>query len=170
MLKKTIAFKDLDGNPVTEEFCFHMSPAEMAELELSHHPEGWHSYLEKAVTEDNKPELLRAFQDLIRRSVGRRSEDNRRFEKSEEIANNLLQSDAYSVLFLEIGTSSEKAAEFLQGIVPADLSERMAELAGNPPKDPRPLYVQENRRATREEFAKMSPSEQAAAFAFTPTP
>ena len=32
MLKKTITFEDLDGNLVTDDFYFHLSKAEIAEI------------------------------------------------------------------------------------------------------------------------------------------
>ena len=36
MLKKTITYEDFNGETVSEDFFFHLSKAELVELELSH--------------------------------------------------------------------------------------------------------------------------------------
>ena len=36
MLKKTITYEDFNGETVSEDFFFHLSKAELVELEMSH--------------------------------------------------------------------------------------------------------------------------------------
>jgi hypothetical protein len=42
--------------------------------------------------------------------------------KSDQIADDFMQTDAYSVLFMELVTDADKASEFVRGLVPRDLS------------------------------------------------
>lgn len=47
-----------------------------------------------------------------------KSSDGKRFEKSEEISKAFEQTEAYSELFMELVTDAEKAAAFINGIIP----------------------------------------------------
>lgn len=125
MLKKTITFKDLDGNDVTEDFYFNLSKAELAELELSRQG-GLTAYL-ATLTKDstNGPEIIETFKTLITMTVGRRSEDGRRFIKNQEITDEFLQSDAYSEFFMELITDPDASETFARGIMPKDLMDKV---------------------------------------------
>lgn len=120
MLKKTITFEDLDGNPVTEDFYFHLSKAEVAEMEMSVKG-GLTTYLQRIVAEEDGPKLIEMFKDLLTRTVGKRSEDGRRFIKNQEIIDDFVQSDAYSEMFIELASNAEQAAAFVNGIVPSSM-------------------------------------------------
>ena len=170
MLKKTITYSDLDGNPVTEDFYFNLSKAEIAEMELSHEG-GFSAYLQRIIESQNGAEIIATFKNIVMGAVGRRSEDGRRFIKSEEITNEFLQTDAYSQMFMELVTDSEAAAEFVRAIVPADMAEAVANESGGTDvplpeqkKDDRPAYILENRNPTQEELQEMSKEEMQEAF------
>lgn len=157
MLKKTITYPDLDGNPVTEDFYFNLSKAEIAEMELSH-KDGLSGYLNTIVESQDGSEIIATFKTIIATSVGVRSEDGKRFIKNDEIRDNFLQTNAYSELFMELATNAEAAAEFIRGIVPADLAKNMVEEAETP------AYVLENRAPTKDELASMTPQQLQEAF------
>lgn len=176
MLKKTITFPDLDGNEVTDDFYFNLTEAEAIELEVNY-PGGLSSYVESLV-EGVDPELpigkaprakeiVALVKDLIHRTVGQRSDDGRYFDKSEEIRQRFMNSNAYSVMFMELLSNAEMAAQFFNDVMPAKIRDKVESPTV---EDTRPLYVRENRRATQEEFKKMTPAEQVEAFAFQPTP
>ena len=124
MLKKTITFKDLDDNDVTEDFYFNLSKAELTELELTY-PGGFTAHLERVIESEDGAQIISTFKDVILRTVGKRSEDGRRFIKSDEIRDDFVQTDAYSEMFMELCTSAEAAATFIKGIVPNDLLEEI---------------------------------------------
>lgn len=124
MLKKTMTFKDLDGNDITEDFYFALNKAEIAELELSKMG-GLSTYIQTLIESENGGEIIRTFKEIIRLSVGRRSADGRRFEKSEQITNDFMQTNAYPDLFMELATNGEAAAEFIRGIVPIEAQQAM---------------------------------------------
>jgi hypothetical protein len=167
MLKKTITYKDLDGNPVTEDFYFNLSKAELAEMELSQKG-GFESYIRELLAAEDGGAIIGAFKNIITSAVGRRSEDGRRFIKNQEIVDDFLQSDAYSTLFMEFITDETAAARFVRGIVPSDMAEVSPELSQVPeePKDDRPAYIRENREPTPKELREMSREELQEAFAF----
>jgi len=84
MLKKTITYKDLDGNDVTEDFYFNLNKAEIAEMEMME-AGGLSTKLRRIVETNDQREIMIAFKSIIMQTIGRRSEDGRRFEKSERI-------------------------------------------------------------------------------------
>src|SRR5678815_4009297 len=122
MLKKTMTYEDLNGNQVTEDFYFALSKAELAELEITGGPEGFSGMLARIATEEDTKEMLRIFKDIIKMTVGRKSEDGKRFEKTEQITLEFMQCPAYSDLLMTFYTDSGAAAEFISGCVPSDLA------------------------------------------------
>lgn len=129
MLKKVITYKDLDGKDVTEEFNFHISKAEFAEMELST-PGGFGAYLAAMVAAENGAEIIAAFKSILMKAYGVRSEDNKRFIKSKELSEEFMQTDAYSVLFMELITDMDAVISFIRGIVPADMSDDVVRAMG----------------------------------------
>lgn len=128
MLKKTIVFKDLDDNDVSEDFYFNLSKAELAEMELSRKG-GLSGYLEEITKTEDTGKLIALFKDIIKMSVGVRDENGRRFIKSQEITDSFIQTDAYSELFMELATQSDAAVAFITGLVPAGLEEELKKIA-----------------------------------------
>jgi hypothetical protein len=124
MLKKTITFKDLDGNPVTQDFYFNLNDAELAEMHLSM-PGGMEGYLRKIMAEEDAAAIISTFKEILWKAIGRKDADGIRFVKSDEIWFEFSQTDAYSVLFMELLTNAKAAAEFIKGIVPANLAARI---------------------------------------------
>lgn len=133
MLKKAITFQDLDGNSITEEFYFNLNKAELIELETST-KEGLAETLQKIVKEQDHHRLIEQFKSLILAAYGVRSDDGRRFIKSQELRDAFAQTDAYSELFMELATNAESAAAFIQGIVPAAISKAVEDVEKELPK------------------------------------
>lgn len=122
MLKKTITFEDLEGNKLTEDFYFHLTKADIAEMELSEKG-GLTDHVKKIIAAEDGPQLVALMKDLLVKTVGHRSEDGRRFIKNQAIIDDFVQSDAYSELFVELATNAESAAAFIRGVVPASMQE-----------------------------------------------
>ena len=134
MYKKTITYSDLDGNKLTEDFWFHLSKAKILEKELST-TGGLEAAMKELIKKRDGANIMATFKDLILSSYGERSLDGKRFLQSEEISKAFEETDAYSELFTELVTNDEAAAEFFNGILPADVQEKVAEerAAGNLP-------------------------------------
>lgn len=121
MLKKTIEYADLEGQKVTEDFYFNFSKAELIEMEMSERY-GLASKIEAIVKAKDNVEVIRRFKEIIMAAYGQKSEDGRRFIKSQELSEWFVQTDAYDVLFMELITDEGAAAAFVRGIVPPDMN------------------------------------------------
>lgn len=117
MIRKTITYIDFNDVERTENFDFHLNEVEINEMELST-PGGWHNWVEQVVAAQELPVLVALFKDLILRSYGQKSQDGRRFEKSEAISTEFSQTGAYVKLYMELSSNAEKAAEFFNGVMP----------------------------------------------------
>lgn len=120
MLKKTITYVDYNGVERTEDFYFNLSKAEVAEMELSVQG-GFSKMLEEIIASKDNVQIVNLFKQMVLKSYGEKSPDGRRFIKSEEIAQAFAQTEAYSEIFMELALNEDKAAEFVNGILPANL-------------------------------------------------
>lgn len=118
MLKKTITFTDYNGNSRTEDFYFNLTKAEITEMEMGT-TGGMAEMIKRIVAAQDAPAIIEVFKKLILKAYGVKSPDGRRFIKSKELSEEFSQTEAYSELFMELAQDAEKAAEFVNGIVPA---------------------------------------------------
>jgi hypothetical protein len=132
VLRKTIAYTDLDGDEVSEDFYFHISAAEALRLESSEDV-GLSAKLQAIVASNDKRRIIEAFEYFIRTTFGVRSADGKRFIKTPEAAEEFMQSEAYSALLLELITDINAAAEFVQGVLPKGLAEKVQNLEAKMP-------------------------------------
>lgn len=124
MIKQTLTYNDVDGNPVTDDFYFNLSKAEIFELEVAYSEDGKKSFTDalKEIAESGNPRLiLDTFKDIIGRSYGVRSEDGKRFIKSPELFKEFTETEAYSEFYFSLCTDANKAAEFIAGLLPKNL-------------------------------------------------
>ena len=117
MFKKTISYTDYDGNPRTEDFYFNLNKAELTEMEMSFNG-GLVKVIEKIIAAQDSERLIKIFKDLILKAYGEKSNDGRRFIKNQEVRDNFSQTEAYSILFMELATNDVAAAAFVNGIAP----------------------------------------------------
>lgn len=132
MLKRTITYTDYDGNERTEDFMFNLNKSELTTMEMSYEG-GLQQRLGKMIAKKDAPEIMRMFRDLLHAAYGEKSDDGRRFIKSDQISTEFEQTEAYNMLFMELCTDAKKAAEFVQGILPADLQDAAAKAVANTP-------------------------------------
>lgn len=123
MLKKTITYTDYNGVERKEDFYFNLTKAEITEMELGT-TGGLAEMIQRVVDAQDGPTIMKIFKELILKAYGEKSQDGKRFIKSEEISDAFTQTEAYSILFMELATDAEAAANFVNGIVPADLQEQ----------------------------------------------
>lgn len=122
---------------VIEEHWFHISKADLVRMEVEEHQEaytdkegqeltGMQAKLQRIVDAEDGKAIMREFEDIIRRSYGRRDGD--RFLRSPEIWADFHGSGAYDQLMFEICTDAEAAATFVNGLVPNNLEKIAAEI------------------------------------------
>jgi hypothetical protein len=143
MLKKTITYEDFNGETVSEDFFFHLSKAELVELEMSHLG-GLSESLQKIIDAEDNKQIIAEFKNIILTAYGKRSSDGRRFTKNQELRDEFISTEAYSALFMELVTDTDAAIEFINGIIPAGMTEEAAKAAGIDPKTT-PLIVVEDK-------------------------
>ena len=128
MLKKTVTYRDYNDVERTEDFYFNLSKAELLEMELGTSG-GLAESIRKIVAAQDGPSIIRVFKDLVLKAYGEKSADGKRFIKSKEISEAFSQTEAYSQIFMELATDDKKAAEFVNGIVPAGMAAQASAIA-----------------------------------------
>lgn len=126
MLKYPITYEDLDGNTVTESFYFNFTKTELIEMEVSER-EGLQKVLERIVAAEDRKELVAQFKKLILSSYGVKSEDGKRFVKSETLRTEFSQHPAFDALFIKLATDANAGGDFVNGVMPRDLAKLIAE-------------------------------------------
>ena len=125
MLKKTITYNDYNGVERTEDFYFNLSKAELMEMEMSISG-GLTEMIEKIVATKDAPAIIKIFKELVLKAYGEKSADGKRFEKKNgALAEAFAETEAYSQIFMELATDADKAAEFVNGIMPGDIAKQL---------------------------------------------
>ena len=130
MLKKTIKYEDFDGTIREEDFYFNLTKAELTEWQLSQEG-GLDSMLERIVKEKKVPEIIKYLKEFILKAYGEKTEDGKRFMKSDDISHAFYCSAAYNELFMEVVASPESAMAFINGLLPEDVRKQIAEQQKN---------------------------------------
>ena len=125
MLKKIITYTDYNGVERTEPFYFNLSKAELMEMELGV-TGGMTEMLDKIIAAKDAPSLMKTFKEMIMKAYGVKSDDGKRLIKSEELSIAFTQTEAYSVLFMELITDDKAAADFVNGIIPNEIQAEVA--------------------------------------------
>lgn len=125
MLKKIITYTDYNGVERTEPFYFNLSKAELMEMELGV-TGGMTEMLDKIIAAKDAPSLMKTFKEMIMKAYGIKSDDGKRLIKSEELSIAFTQTEAYSVLFMELITDDKAAADFVNGIIPNEIQAEVA--------------------------------------------
>lgn len=123
MLKITKTYEDFDGNIRTEDFYFNLTEAELTEMEYSLNG-GLSQLLTKITKENDQKMIIEYFKKIVLMAYGHRTLDGRGFLKNEQIRQEFASTMAYSDIFMELATDADKAADFVNGIMPKKLKDR----------------------------------------------
>lgn len=122
MLKKTITFTDYDGNERKEDFYFNLSSAEIMTWEYGV-TGGMTKVIEQMVNTQDTGRIMAMFKEIVMMAYGEKSTDGKRFIKTgpdgRRLAEQFIETEAYSVLFLELLSDPQKFADFIAAIIPA---------------------------------------------------
>lgn len=125
MLTKTIKYKDFNGQDKVKNFYFNLSKSELAEMDLVEKA-GIEQTIKKMINEDDRENIVKLFKKLVLRAYGVKSADGERFEKSDELRAAFEQHPAYDVLFMELISSEKAMSDFINAVVPSEVSEAAA--------------------------------------------
>lgn len=124
MLKKTIKYQDYNGVDREEVFMFHLSKAELMEMEMGT-TGGLGESIQKIVEAQDTPAIIKIFKEIILKAYGEKSADGKRFIKVNDagvpLSIGFAQTEAFSTLFMELATDADAASKFIQGIIPSDI-------------------------------------------------
>ena len=120
MYTRTVTYTDWNGMERTEEFRFNLTKAELMEMQYEQEG-GMREYLQKIIDSKNQKEIMRLFKDLVLKAYGEKSDDGRLFVKNDQIRERFASTPVYSEIFMELSTDANKASEFVNGIMPADI-------------------------------------------------
>jgi hypothetical protein len=120
MLKREIKYVDWDGVPQVEVAYFHLAKSELVEM-AADSEEGLDVIIRKMVASADNKQIVALLKRVIRLAYGRRSDDGKRFTKTDDIQDEFMQSQAYDALFMDLITNEQTIADFLLGILPTDL-------------------------------------------------
>ena len=128
MIKKTVTYTDYNGVERTESFYFHFSEAEILDMEMSTEG-GFAERVQRIIDSKHQTELLKVIKQFVYDAYGVKSEDGKRFMKNDEVKAAFIESPAYSEIFMEMLTNDKLAAEFVNGVVPANMKDKLTALA-----------------------------------------
>lgn len=132
MYKKTIKYTDYNGVDREEDFYFNLTMAEMAELELGT-TGTFTAFVDKIIQAQDTPALIKMFKQIIALTYGEKDLDGRHFIKEDDdghkLFNKFKQTEAYSVLYMELATDDKAASEFINGVMPREVQEEVAKEA-----------------------------------------
>ena len=125
MLKKTIKYKNYDGVEREKDYFFNLKKSELVDLQYKT-SKGFIAYIEEITKAGDSSELWKAFRDIVLMAYGEKSDDGERFMKSPEISKAFEETEAFSVLIMELIEKDGAASDFINGIMPKDLTEKSA--------------------------------------------
>ena len=130
MIKKTVTYTDYNGEKRTETFYFHYSEAEILDMEMSE--EGsFAERIQRIIDAKDKTALMKLVKKFVIDAYGVKSEDGKRFMKNDDVKAAFLECPAYSDIFMDTVTDDELAAEFVNGVIPSSMKDRVAKLSIN---------------------------------------
>lgn len=128
MIKKTITYTDYNDVERTEDFYFHLTKAEVMKMQMGT-TGGLAEMIQRIVAAQDMPTIIATFEDMVLKAYGVKSPDGKQFIKNDELRTAFSQTEAYSQLFMELSMDADKAAEFVNGIMPADVQKDLAKQA-----------------------------------------
>lgn len=141
MYKKTVTYTDFDGNERIEDLYFNLTKTELIDFALSLPDNVSNSMTEnsdnmdtdKAVTKVlsafRTKSIFKFLQDLILKSYGVRTDEGRRFAKTDSngmpLANQFKETMAFEAIMDEFTTDDNAAAEFVNRVIPKKIADNM---------------------------------------------
>jgi len=131
MYRKVIEYSDYNGEKRTEVAYFNFDASELIEM-LYRSNGNLPGIVDKINETKDLAKLIDIWKDWILRSYGDKSSDGKYFLKEDDEGRPLYrkfkQSKAFSELYLKLATDSDAAAEFVNGVIPNDLRQKVNEI------------------------------------------
>ena len=120
MLKKTVTYEDYNGVEHTEDFYFNLTKVECMELEFGFGAdETLSGSIQTLINAGDMATVIKTIKKIVLTSYGIKSPDGKRFIKNDTIRTEFEENPAFEQIYWELVTDSEKAADFITGIMPS---------------------------------------------------
>lgn len=120
MLVKPIKYIDYNDEEREENFYFNFTQVEIMELQLNKDG-GLKKYIEEIIAAKDTRKIYECFKDILMKAYGKKSDDGRRFEKSEEISKSFVECPAFNTLIMDFIEKPERAADFVNSLLPKEM-------------------------------------------------
>lgn len=131
MFKETIKYTDFNGEEREEDFYFNLTRAEYVRLD-TRYQEGLQGIIDKIIKSKNRKDIWDMFELLIGASYGIKSDDGRRFMKSDEITRSFTETEAYSELIDLFSRDADAASRFVNNLI-SGIDTKLAQSRGTIP-------------------------------------
>jgi hypothetical protein len=142
LIKQTITFDTFENPPrkITQDFYFHLSPADLAEKEIvADGGDGLQAQMQRIINAKDNRALMKEFKAIILDSIGEKTPDGIGFEHTDAIRDRFRFSNAYAVLFMKLVTDAAFAQAFVNGIAGVSAEQAAAAEQSSPGLDVAPL-------------------------------
>lgn len=112
-----MTYTNFNGVEVTETFCFHLTQAEIMQMELET-VGGYQGFLQKIMDAKDVVSMIKVLNEFIDMSYGVLSDDGKYFTKSEEDLKRFKATQAYSDLYMSL-LDPDAASAFINAVAPA---------------------------------------------------
>jgi hypothetical protein len=168
MIRKTVAYKDIDGNEVSEDLYFHLFGMQLAKLQ------GQKGGLKAVITEmmsasndDDSEGAMKMLRRLIRMSYGTRTEGGKFEPSTKKEAKAFMSSLACDAMLTSLMDGTGKAAsDFFVGILPEGMITQAEIVQASQPNtqgmrsisdsSAEPPWIKEDRDPTQTEVKNMT--------------
>lgn len=121
MIKREVPYKDFNGIDRKETVYFNLSETELIDMQMSK-TGGLDVILRTIIDTNDQVQLYNIFKDLVLKAYGEKSEDGRRFIKSDELRHEFSQTEVYNKLWYGLATNADEASKFVNDLIPEHLS------------------------------------------------
>lgn len=117
MLKENVSYLDFDGVEQTETLYFNINRMELIAMQTRYGKEDMAKYIERITKEEDFGKIHDLLNDIVLTAYGKKSEDGKRFIKSEELKEEFRTSLAYEALIEKFfDDEGQTLGKFVQGI------------------------------------------------------
>lgn len=116
MYAEKVTYTDYNGNERTETLYFNLTKSEMMRMDLEMDG-NLRDYLIRISESKNGKEIMEMFDKVLRLAYGIKSDDGKRFMKSDDIYRAFTETEAYNEFFFKLVTDAAYAGKFIDGVV-----------------------------------------------------
>lgn len=127
MLKETVTYTDYDGKERTEDLYFNLEKHELIDLAFDLPDDIIVADEETGEIKENHmveklgdKGIYKFIKDVIKKAYGVKSDDGRRFIKSDELTLEFTQTPMYDSILTKLTSDNDAATKFITTVIPAN--------------------------------------------------